>query len=172
MVEVAKEFHLTQGTETEHGVVERRNLLDGNLLARWLVNGRTVSQLVLNRLLIKTDGLPDNSICSLAYNILDVVLFRDIEGDFARTWGCGSRHFERNYRRFSCFELDWEWYRRLTPDVFEPAAFDWTVVEVKVFRRLIVVVVGPDRASFRFSRGMSWWSSWRLSFGLDWGSSR
>ena len=38
MVEVAKQLHLTKCSEAEHGVVERRDLLDGDLLAGWLVD--------------------------------------------------------------------------------------------------------------------------------------
>lgn len=37
MVEVPEELHLTQRSETEHGVVEWSDLLDGNLLARGLM---------------------------------------------------------------------------------------------------------------------------------------
>jgi hypothetical protein len=37
VVEVAQEFHLTQSSQTEHAVVEGGDLLDGHLLARWLV---------------------------------------------------------------------------------------------------------------------------------------
>lgn len=40
VVEVAQELHLTQGSQTEHGVVKGRDLLDGNLLARGLMYSR------------------------------------------------------------------------------------------------------------------------------------
>jgi hypothetical protein len=42
MIEVSQQLHLTQGTQAEHGVVEWGNLLDRNLLARRLVQGRAV----------------------------------------------------------------------------------------------------------------------------------
>lgn len=47
-------------------MIEGRDLLDGNLLARRLVKGGT-----------------DHAVCALADNILDVVLLADVEGDFA-----------------------------------------------------------------------------------------
>lgn len=37
MVEVTKKLHLAQGSQTEHGVVKGRDLLDGDFLARRLV---------------------------------------------------------------------------------------------------------------------------------------
>lgn len=40
MVEVAQQLHLTESSQTEHGVVEGNNLLDRNLLTRGLVNRR------------------------------------------------------------------------------------------------------------------------------------
>lgn len=33
VVEIAQQFHLSQGSQTEHGVVEGGDLLDGNLLS-------------------------------------------------------------------------------------------------------------------------------------------
>lgn len=42
VVEVPKQLHLTQRPQTEHGVVEGRDLLDGDLLARGLVQRRAV----------------------------------------------------------------------------------------------------------------------------------
>lgn len=33
MVEVSKKLHLSEGSQTEHGVIERGNLLDSDLLA-------------------------------------------------------------------------------------------------------------------------------------------
>lgn len=41
MVEVPQELHLSKGTETEHGVIEGGDLLNGNFLARRLVESRT-----------------------------------------------------------------------------------------------------------------------------------
>ena len=40
MVEVAQQFHLSQCTQAEHGVIEWSDFLDGNLLARWLMQSR------------------------------------------------------------------------------------------------------------------------------------
>lgn len=40
MVEVPQKLHLSQSPETEHGVVERRDLLDCDLLAGRFVDGR------------------------------------------------------------------------------------------------------------------------------------
>jgi hypothetical protein len=40
VIKVSQQLHLAQCAQTEHGVVEWRDLLDGNLLARGLVNGR------------------------------------------------------------------------------------------------------------------------------------
>ena len=37
MIEVSQELHLTQSTQTEHGVVERRDFLDRDLLSGRLV---------------------------------------------------------------------------------------------------------------------------------------
>jgi len=37
VVEVSKQLHLSQCSQAEHGMVEWRNLLDGHLLARGLV---------------------------------------------------------------------------------------------------------------------------------------
>lgn len=47
MVEVSQQLHLTEGSETEHGVIEGCYLLDGNLLARWFVDGGASYQGVL-----------------------------------------------------------------------------------------------------------------------------
>ena len=41
VVEVAQELHLSECSQAEHGVVERSDLLDGDLLARRLVDSRT-----------------------------------------------------------------------------------------------------------------------------------
>lgn len=42
MVKIAKKLHFSQGSQAKHRVIERRDFLDGNFLARWLVNGRAV----------------------------------------------------------------------------------------------------------------------------------
>jgi hypothetical protein len=49
MVEVSQKFHLTQRPQTEHGMVERRNLLDRDLLARRLVDSRTLLPISADR---------------------------------------------------------------------------------------------------------------------------
>jgi len=59
----------------KHRVVERDDLLDGNLLPGRLVKSRA-----------------DDTICALANNILDVILLADVEGDLA---GSGSRRSAR-----------------------------------------------------------------------------
>lgn len=41
MVKVSKKLHFAKSSETKHGMIKRCNLLDGHLLARRLVNGRT-----------------------------------------------------------------------------------------------------------------------------------
>lgn len=66
VVEVTQQLHLSQSSQTEHGVVEGGNLLDGHLLPGRLVNGRA-----------------NNSVGSLANDILNVILLADVEGDFA-----------------------------------------------------------------------------------------
>lgn len=57
LAEELEELELTEGAETEHGVVERGYLLDGDLAPR-----RSV------------DGGADDSVCALAYDIEDLVL--------------------------------------------------------------------------------------------------
>lgn len=42
VVEVTEQLHFSQGTQAEHAMIERGDLLDGDLLARGLVEGRTV----------------------------------------------------------------------------------------------------------------------------------
>ena len=44
MVEIPEQLHLTESSKAEHGVVEGSNLLDCNLLARWLVQGRAMKR--------------------------------------------------------------------------------------------------------------------------------
>ena len=39
MVKVSEQLHLAQRPEAEHGVIERRDLLDGYFLAGGLVDG-------------------------------------------------------------------------------------------------------------------------------------
>jgi hypothetical protein len=42
MIEVPQQLHLSQRSETEHGVIEWSDLLDCDLLLRWLVDGRAI----------------------------------------------------------------------------------------------------------------------------------
>lgn len=49
VVEVAQQLHLSQSSQTEHGVVEGGNLLDGHLLPGRLVNGRAAPMLLESR---------------------------------------------------------------------------------------------------------------------------
>jgi hypothetical protein len=45
MVEVSQQLHLTESSEAEHGMIERGNLLDSDLLARRLVKSRAGQKL-------------------------------------------------------------------------------------------------------------------------------
>jgi len=85
MVEVSQQLHLTQGSKAEHGVIEGRNLLDSDFLTRRLVKSRA-----------------DNTISTLSYNILNIVLLRDVEGDLTRSrrgiWRTG-RHLGEDISR-------------------------------------------------------------------------
>lgn len=49
MVEVAQQLHLTKRPQTEHGVIKRGDLLDGNLLTGGLVDGRAMIDQHLER---------------------------------------------------------------------------------------------------------------------------
>ena len=42
VVKVSQELHLSKSSQTEHGVIKRSNLLDGDLLTRRLVDGRAM----------------------------------------------------------------------------------------------------------------------------------
>ena len=89
MVEVAQKLHLTQCPQTEHAVIEGRDLLDRDLLAGGFVNGRarglatTIVQLHPSEDCFGSElgypYSPHNSIGTLTYDILYIVLFRDIE---------------------------------------------------------------------------------------------
>ena len=94
VIEVAEELHLTQRAQTEHGVVEGCDLLDGHLLARRLVQCRatTVSGMALVYS-EATDCIPYNTVGTLAYYILNVILLRHVEGDLAGSaLGSCARH--------------------------------------------------------------------------------
>lgn len=92
VVEVAQQLHLSQCSQTEHGVVEGGNLLDSHLLPGRLVNGRAAPMLLESgrvklhpsRPQVRISrNLPNDSVGSLANDILDVILLTDVEGDFA-----------------------------------------------------------------------------------------
>jgi hypothetical protein len=44
VVEIPQKLHFSKSSKTEHGVVEGGDLLDGNLLARGLVDGGTAAK--------------------------------------------------------------------------------------------------------------------------------
>jgi len=46
VVEVSQQLHLSQCSQTEHGMIERRDLLDGDLLTGRLVQRGTVAWLI------------------------------------------------------------------------------------------------------------------------------
>lgn len=49
MVEVAEKLHLSESTETEHGMIKGGDLLDGHLLSGWLVYRRAERWLISSR---------------------------------------------------------------------------------------------------------------------------
>lgn len=65
-------------------MVERRDLLDRDLLARWLVQSRAISS-VSSLLLLRVHivGSPDYTICTLSDHVLNIILIRDVEGDLS-----------------------------------------------------------------------------------------
>ncbi len=65
-------------------MVEWGNLLDRNLLARRLMDCRAV----MVSLVETTEAFdsPDDTISALTDYILNIILLRDIEGDFPRAW--------------------------------------------------------------------------------------
>ena len=82
VVEVPEQLHLTQCSQAEHRVVEGRDLFDGNLLARWLVDCRAEGgQLEYGTQ--PCENLPDNAIGTFSDDILNIVLLADIEGNLA-----------------------------------------------------------------------------------------
>lgn len=81
MVEVSQKLHFSEGSQTEHGVVERSNLLDSDLLAGRLVDGRAV-KLHVSVARSKEDSyvyLPDDTVGTFTDNILNVILLADVE---------------------------------------------------------------------------------------------
>jgi hypothetical protein len=99
MVEVPQQLHLAQSPKAEHRVVEWSNLLDRNLLSAGLVKRRTregrgvsiygnkIYTLDHSQVPMPLVDLPDDSVSTFSYHILDIVLLGDIEGDLARPGG-------------------------------------------------------------------------------------
>lgn len=96
MVEVAKQLHLSQRAQTEHGMIEGCDLLDCDFLARRLVERRagiSVSSKHLSNYASCANS-PDYTVGPLSHDILDVVLFRDIEGDLTSALRLSARHVD------------------------------------------------------------------------------
>lgn len=74
MVEVPQQLHLSQRSQTEHGMVERCDLLDSHFLTGGLVQRGAVIQLATALWLSTQLDVPDNAVCAFSYDILDVVL--------------------------------------------------------------------------------------------------
>jgi hypothetical protein len=95
VIKVTEELHLSESSKTEHGVVKRRDLFDGDLLARWFVYRRAKYAKSVRGSTQSLSDIPDNTIGALADDILNVVLLADIERDLARSRrirGVLSRH--------------------------------------------------------------------------------
>ena len=99
VVKVAQQLHLTQSTQTEHGVVEWGDLFDRDLLAGRLVDSRakTIGQLAGVFASSSRPSLPDNTVGTFSDDILDLILVGHVERDLARalrgvllTHGAGS----------------------------------------------------------------------------------
>ena len=82
VVEISQQLHLTQGSQAEHGVIKRGDLLDGHSLAGGFVDGGANNQhgMIQNR----KSNLPDNAIGALADDIGNFILVGNVEGDLAR----------------------------------------------------------------------------------------
>ena len=85
VVKVAEELHFSKRSQTEHGMVERGDLLDGDFLARGFVYRRATSHSSETDMKnTDTDGdIPDHTVGTLADNILNVILLAHVEGDLA-----------------------------------------------------------------------------------------
>jgi hypothetical protein len=81
MVEVSEQLHLSQSSETEHGVIERGDFLDGNFLAGRLVDGGAVDSILLANRSRCEDAVPS---CSLPSEQLSPA--------FVVKWGSGTRN--------------------------------------------------------------------------------
>lgn len=83
VVEISQQLHFSQCPETEHGVVERGDLFDGYFLARRLMQRRAVHVSEENQYLVGSQ-LPNNPVCALANDILNIVLIRHVERNLSR----------------------------------------------------------------------------------------
>jgi hypothetical protein len=86
VVEISQQLHLSQCSETEHGMVKGSDLFDGYFLARRLMQRRAVHARVSRGFLQMHAGfqLPDDTVCALANDILNIVLVGHVEGDLSR----------------------------------------------------------------------------------------
>lgn len=78
--EMPEELDLAQSALTEHGMVKRRDTLDGNLRARGNVNSRPVVSSPRRVL-----GSHYDSVRALANDLMDLVVFRYVERDVRRS---------------------------------------------------------------------------------------
>jgi hypothetical protein len=92
VVEISQQLHLTQRPQTEHGVVEGCDLLDGDLLARRLVQRGAVSVSATALALGAMVRLPYYAVRAFTDHILDVVLLRYVEGYLPRAAASCGRH--------------------------------------------------------------------------------
>lgn len=101
MVKVSQQLHLSERSQAEHAMIKWRDLLDGDFLAGRLMECRAdgLTQSVssgipqnLHRSEIREKNIPDNPVCTLTDNILDLVLVANVERDFPRGRSV-SRHF-------------------------------------------------------------------------------
>ena len=85
MVKVPQQLHLAQCAQAEHGVVERGNLFDRDLLAGRLVNGGAAPVFSIEAFLLGWTCLPDDTVSTFTDDILDLVLVGHVEGDLPRS---------------------------------------------------------------------------------------
>ena len=85
MRKVAKEFDFTESSQTKHCSIKGCDFLNGDLEASFLVDSRTKILRVRGkemRVVEKKRYLPNNAICTFTDYVFDLVLIRDMEGDF------------------------------------------------------------------------------------------
>lgn len=82
MVKVSEEFHFSEGTETEHGMIKRGNLFNRNFLSARFMQCRPTKKSQHQ----KSGGrLRNDTISALAYDINDLIVLRDIKLNLAMT---------------------------------------------------------------------------------------